>query len=598
MTSHGWLVNTDTCRIPDVDPYDASILEFIKDPGSLKCAGRRSLTYHRGRHLYYLNVSKSIKMCYYSRLIRMKYSDVNVYYSNTLTNITKAMQLVDDEFVRVNCTDTSGKTIYTNLHAFVIPKDDPKRIEIHTVSQKNKREAEKPMNVVLFGIDSVSRLNSIRQLKRIRGLLKGMPNAVELMGYNKVADNTLVNVVPLLTGKYLEELPWNETMSGEPFDKYNFIWKEFKKAGYMTLYGEDDPDINAFNYFKRGFMYPPTDHYFRPFALGMQDEEDLWNTDKNCFGDKTEMEILIQYLEDFITTYRKTPHFAFTFLSKLTHYSITGAGLYDHVVYTFLKDLINNNLLTNTVLILFSDHGMRYGEIRNTFIGKLEERLPVAFIMVPIVFKNMYPSFMKNLRTNAHRLTTPFDLYATMVHIANFKNSSSRISSGRSISLFDEIPVNRDCEVASIKPHWCTCMNQKPLSVVDPAVQKSADSLLADINRRTAALRSQCVEFNIKRIFGASVLLSNDNVLRFDSIVNDVINRTITYGDAVVATIDIQLTIEVEPGAATFEGTIRHMTDNSEIRVLEISRTNKYGHDADCIKNADVKKFCYCKSVN
>jgi hypothetical protein len=37
-------------------------------------------------------------------------------------------------------------------------------------------------------------------------------SAFELIGYNKVADNTFVNIVPMTTGKFVKELPWTKDM--------------------------------------------------------------------------------------------------------------------------------------------------------------------------------------------------------------------------------------------------------------------------------------------------------------------------------------------------------------------------------------------------
>jgi hypothetical protein len=41
-------------------------------------------------------------------------------------------------------------------------------------------------------------------------------SAFELIGYNKVADNTFVNIVPMTTGKFVKELPWTEDMTNVP----------------------------------------------------------------------------------------------------------------------------------------------------------------------------------------------------------------------------------------------------------------------------------------------------------------------------------------------------------------------------------------------
>ena len=44
---------------------------------------------------------------------------------------------------------------------------------------------------------------------------------------------------------------------------YPFIWKDFEKLNYATLFGEDWPLIGTFQYRMKGFSKPPTTHYMR-----------------------------------------------------------------------------------------------------------------------------------------------------------------------------------------------------------------------------------------------------------------------------------------------------------------------------------------------
>ena len=65
----------------------------------------------------------------------------------------------------------------------------------------------------------------------------------------------------------------------------------------------------------------------------------------------------------------------------------------------FLKDI--HNVLNNTVLIFFSDHGIRFGKVRQMFVGKMEECLPFIFFIFPQWFMKKYPTYYKNLQTNS-----------------------------------------------------------------------------------------------------------------------------------------------------------------------------------------------------
>ena len=58
----------------------------------------------------------------------------------------------------------------------------------------------------MIGVDSVSRLNFHRQFPETTRILKEKLGAYEMYGYNKVRDNTFVNLVPLFLGTLL---PYN-----------------------------------------------------------------------------------------------------------------------------------------------------------------------------------------------------------------------------------------------------------------------------------------------------------------------------------------------------------------------------------------------------
>lgn len=60
---------------------------------------------------------------------------------------------------------------------------------------------------MVVGLDSVSRLNFMRQLPKAYRLLTDNLDATVLIGFNKVGHNTFPNVVPMLTGRPLLETP-------------------------------------------------------------------------------------------------------------------------------------------------------------------------------------------------------------------------------------------------------------------------------------------------------------------------------------------------------------------------------------------------------
>ena len=114
----------------------------------------------------------------------------------------------------------------------------------------------------------------IRYMPETRTYLLQNMSAFELIGYNKVADNTFVNIVPMTTGKFVKELPWTKDMKYVPFDKYDFIWKKYSQHGYITLYSEDATGITFFDYLKAGFSKFPADYFNRPFLRAAEDISD------------------------------------------------------------------------------------------------------------------------------------------------------------------------------------------------------------------------------------------------------------------------------------------------------------------------------------
>ena len=72
-----------------------------------------------------------------------------------------------------------------------------------------------------------------------------------------------------ILGKTEAELP--EARRGhegaEGVDNHPWIWKNFRKQGYVTQWGEDGAKLGTFTYRMLGFTYQPVDHYMRPFYI-------------------------------------------------------------------------------------------------------------------------------------------------------------------------------------------------------------------------------------------------------------------------------------------------------------------------------------------
>ncbi|XP_029649326.1 uncharacterized protein LOC115223036 isoform X2 [Octopus sinensis] len=636
FTAIGLLVSTKFCHIPDIDPFESSVKTYFSVSFWKPCAEPHSLTYQNGSILR-LNHSLikykhggNFNCCKVVPIRRLDKDDHSFEYLPADTLFNNDIK-IKDEFIKVQCYGLKNDLIYTNFHAFIHkktikPKENVLTTRIETMLTKINKNSKKttvsslkttlkatpttsvvknPVNILLVGIDSMSRLNFLRQMQMTHRYILKL-GAIGMLGYNKVADNTFVNLIPLLTGKYLEELPWNETLSGLPLNKYNFLWKRYKNHGFTTLFAEDDPPIGTFNYLKFGFKQQPTDHYYRPFALAMEEEKSVWT--KDCVRDRTETGIILQYIYDFARVYKDSPYFSLSFIGRLTHDDINKAGRCDAEYYKFFKTLNDEQLLNNTLVVFFSDHGIRFGSFRKTYVGRLEERLPFMFIIPPPFFKHRYPNLLNNIKINSRRLTTPFDIHETLVdalHIekANLKYSTVQRYSPekmKSISLFSRVPEERSCKRATILSHWCACHQTTAVTTSDDTVIYIAEQLVKMINNLTSEYRNVCSKVRLSEISEASMIKANDEMMRFQYSHHDVIDRYVAYGDlAEQSYIDYQITISTLPGKGLFDATVRYqIKDKSCTLVGGISRTNKYGSHGNCIAIPKLQPFCYCHKSN
>ena len=168
---------------------------------------------------------------------------------------------------------------------------------------------------------------------------------------------------------------------------------------------------------------------------------------------------------------RPHPVFAFSFFSILTHENMNEAAYMDGHLERFFRSLNDSGGLENTAVVLFSDHGVRFGSSREyrTRMGWYEENMPLMMIAMPESFRRRHSQMMATLHSNQHRLTTPFDVHETvrrLVDIGRPYDDRQRIDDGRrGVSLFDVTLGNRTCKDASIAPVYCECQLSQSLPV-------------------------------------------------------------------------------------------------------------------------------------
>lgn len=215
------------------------------------------------------------------------------------------------EFVEVIC-GVAGST-YKDAFPFVARKANvEKRILLREKKRalkkggryKSSKRRKEPhqISVIIIGLDSTSQMNFIRMMPKSHRYLVNTLAAIPLKGYNKVGEDTLPNIVPLLTGLHLNRLKDLCVEKSEAvrnaaihLDRCPFIWKNFSTRGYRTSFAEDTVTNSIFNsVWSHAFESAPTDHYYRTFGIRMRQNHASY--DGHCQGPRISFDILMEYI--------------------------------------------------------------------------------------------------------------------------------------------------------------------------------------------------------------------------------------------------------------------------------------------------------------
>ncbi|KAF8784382.1 uncharacterized protein LOC129958501 [Argiope bruennichi] len=574
-----FLVYTSGCRIPKYDPFDFTVRRYyIKTPYTYNCGPKKPIFHIQKEgvvtvdeeELYRQHKIRMDQMdCYFNPIIRKnrgRKPDDNFYLGREHDMIFNLP--IEDDFILLKCKNENKTFIETPL--LLTPIKTKVEVRSENNLKKNFNLKEK-LNVIIVGIDSISKLNFVRYFQNTLKYLRTDVSAIELHGFVKVADNTYPNLIPFLTGRHRNHFKAKERRYGF-FDDVDFIWKRYAAVGYRTLFSEDAPNMGAFVLNRRGFKNPPTDYYSRPYSVAVEALNTRHKT--HCIGSKLEMEVYFDYLRNFVSTMENRLYFTFTFVARLTHDIFKYAGFADKPAFELVSYLKENEILNRSLFIFFSDHGIRFGDIRRTYIGKIEERMPFMFLIFPEWFLKKYPEFAKNLEINRNRLTTPYDIHATLLHLLDLERETFYTLHGQ--SLLTEISSERTCADAMIAKHWCTCQTHQIVPSDDGNVRQAALAVVRKLNRLLKPYFRLCAPLKLSKVLDARLVQPNELLVE-------------------VLPKDYLITLLVIPSGAIFEATVQGKKKQFTVSD-EVSRINKYGNESDCIHDPAITKYCYCKA--
>ncbi|ALC39017.1 CG15695, partial [Drosophila busckii] len=455
--------------------------------------------------------------------------------------------------------------------------------------ENDAKRAQSQPSVILIGIDSMSRVNFQRTMPLTAKFVR-QTGWYEMLGYNKVGDNTLPNLLALLTGSSLRQVAdfCNIKKTG-CLDALTYLWNHYKNAGYLTAYAEDISAISTFNYLLPGFVRQPVDYYLRPF---LQATEQTMKTVKHfgnsyCVGRKPSFRYVFdfcqQMIQRFITETPK-PLFGLFWTNSFSHDDFSGPASVDKHFVKYLNDFKQLGLFEKAIVILFSDHGQRQGQLMEFPTSFLEERLPMLYIHLPAWFHQKYPKASKALEKNQRRLCSTFDLHLTLKDVLLTSNTRLTFPSASpcmgTSSLFYELPKERRCGEACIAEHWCTCESYVQVSV--EGLEHLGSIIVYRINQvlSKSNVKGLCHRLKLGKV------LRIEHKQHFDESGNKIQSSTDTF----------RLKFTTLPNGGLFRATIECDQSETVVDIQEdfITRLNSYGNESYCVSENALKRFCVC----
>lgn len=301
-----------------------------------------------------------------------------------------------------------------------------------------------------------------------------------------------------------------------------------------------------------------------------------------CTGPELATERILNSAVDFTVKFKNIPSFGFFWANAVTHNSLNSLSILEQGILSRLQHLEQEGVMNDTMIIFLSDHGVRFGEFRKTFMGWYEERLPFLYIWLPKWFRDENPEAYRSLTINQNRLTSPFDLYETLRDILMRAggDAAASTSCAKCQSLFKIVPDERSCSDAGISSHWCVCSafetKNFPSSEI---ITQGAEKIVEHIEN---------IVENYKNTLGKRLCskLKLDKIHRFYKVLSTNNNSN--------SSAEYYYMVQLAPGGAKFEATVHYYgSGNYSINDEEINRIDYYKESAKCLDHGE-KRFCQC----
>ncbi|XP_050044898.1 uncharacterized protein [Dermacentor andersoni] len=209
------------------------------------------------------------------------------------------------------------------------------------------------------------------------------------------------------------------------------------------------------------------------------------------------------------------------------------------------------------------------------------------------------------MSVNQRRLTTPFDVHATLKALALLPRKLSLEPTHRGRSLLASIPANRSCVDAFVPLDYCACVEgpQVDSPLASPGTLSLAQHALEFINNAIGSsplLKDMCATYVLRRV---------EHVDDHQSRVTSATSINTSSSDNVliiVSTIPgaiFSIRARMIPAGAEAEvkaGSRSSIRKGHKVEIMEAERIDRYADDVSkCVKlaNGKLRRYCYCKDI-
>ena len=321
------------------------------------------------------------------------------------------------------------------------------------LSKKRKKLEQKTNpysdNILILYIDSISRANSMRKLKKTvkffekfisykGGYNEKYPNenfhSFQFFKYHSFKGNTPINFPILFYGN-------------KPNVKdFVRMTKYIKQNGYVTCYASDYCNKDNVNTLHN---ISPSEEYDHQLLMCDPNVLTYNSIIKRCLYGNINSYYLYEYMEQFWRKYQNNRKFSLLLTNDGHEGTLEVVKYTDDIIYNFLNSLFNDNLLKDTTIFLLSDHGSHMPSIYYLYdFYQIERRLPALYMIINDRKNKSYFQQYLNIHENQQTFITGYDIYNTIGNIIygdyynniNYKKKSHDTpKSPLGQSLFDKI---------------------------------------------------------------------------------------------------------------------------------------------------------------